>query len=1202
MTMSNKSFSIKENPYMKDIQGGEKKVMKKILSVALSTAMAFSMFASVAFGADAEKLTPEQQFNVLKEAGIVDGFPDGLAHLDQTVTRAQLAKIIVKSMALEEVTGVATYKDKNYTAKHWAAPYIEAATKAGILEGQSTNPANPLFNPTGNVTVQELAKVLVVANKLEVPTGANNTASEWAKGYVAAAIKAGYIAEGINYQANATRAQTVVAAHAIYEFNNFKVTNAVAKDANNVTLTLSTGEVVEVKLEKALKANEKTDLVYKAKDGRELKYSVTWVVTTATKVDSATSTNLKEVDVVFDGEVDKATATDKDNYSINQGAKAIKSATLLEGGKSVRLLLADGHTFSQATDYTVQVKNVKAGTAVLSTASVKFTSSDNTLPTVAEVKSLGKKAIKVTFSEPVRNVTSSNFRLDDKTFVGSTTKGANEREYILKDYAGDFTIGEHKLTSQLVEDYAGLKSLAATTDFTIVEDTEAPTVTEITATLEKVTITFSEEIDPSSVNNDTFYWKSGDTKKTGKYTQISGNVYEVQFTPENRLPGYETTLFIDGVKDYSGNVMTVKEHKVTASVDLNRPKVIDVRYGVDSKDTLTVRFDKPVYADKISYFSVKKGSDVFPVTEVAYVGGTDNKVVQLKFSPKLAEGEYTLKVSGVEDRTILRNKVEDFTTTFKATDSNAPTIKNINKVDVNDSTRKVVVHFDKKMDMASLQNYSHYYLEVSKNGSTSDRMKKALPTEVRIVPILEGRAVSLIFPEYIFDNIKTSFGPNGTVQIVNLVGLTSDAGNLMEDGKVTLPSAGSNAEVTKVSQTDYKTIEVEFNQPIEYAYAGDFEIYGATVSSATIKPEGNVVVLKSVEDLRSYNTSVGIKTNNAIKTFAGNNVTAKDYTNVNGAAPKVAKEKDGVFYIDADNQFYIQFTPELAPEPYVSAFGSDLIILREQAKNTPKLINQDDYTTEWTSQGIRVTLKSSAFKDGDDVYTGEFSIQVKDKAEYIKGNNGKLALQSDKFRVIRSGAVSTPVKATSAAYDATNASAQEPAVAAKTVEIANGLTFTAKEAGVAGNSISVTVVESTDAEFSNDTVKVSLVGTDVTVTFKGTVKLEDAIKEINKLPLVSASVDDAKKANDLEEVTKTPLTGGADLKAEVPATLTLTFDGNVNKVSGIVLDGKTLITSGITANGTKVVTVKVPYGTAAFTKVTAQGVNGVGPVDFTVTP
>lgn len=1187
---------------MKDIQGGEKKVMKKILSVALSTAMAFSMFASVAFAADAEKLTPEQQFNVLKEAGIVTGYPDGLSHLDRTVTRAELAKIIVKSMALEEVTGVASYKDKNYTAKHWAAPFIEAATQAKILEGVSTNPANPMFNPTGNVTVQELAKVLVEANKLEVPTGATNTASDWAKGYVAAAIKAGYIAEGINYQANATRSQTVVAAHAIYEFNNFKVTNAVAKDANNVTLTLSTGEVVEVKLETALKANEKTDLVYKAKDGRELKYNVTWVVTTATKVESATSTNLKEVEVVFDGEVDKATATDKDNYSINQGAKAVKSATLLEGGKSVRLLLADGHTFSQATDYTVQVKNVKAGTIVLSTASVKFTSADNTLPTVAEVKSLGKKAIKVTFSEPVRNVTSSNFRLDDKTFVGSTVKGANEREYILKDYTGDFTIGAHKLTSQLVEDYAGLKSVAATTEFTIVEDTEAPTVTEITATLEKITITFSEEIDPSSVNNDTFYWKSGDTKKTGKFTQISGNVYEVQFTPENRLPGYETTIFIDGVKDYSGNVMTVKEHKVTATVDLNRPKVIDVRYGVDSKDTLTVRFDKPVYADKIGYFSVKKGNDVFPVERVTYVGGTDNKVVELTFRPALSEGEYTLKVSGVEDRTILRNKVEDFTTTFKAIDSSTPAIKNINKVDVNESTRKVVVHFDKKMKMSELQNYSHYYLEVSKNGS-SDVMKKALPSEVTIVPALEGRAVVLIFPEYIFDNIRTSFGPSGTVKILNLVGLTSDAGNLMDvSGRITLPSASSTtyAEVTDVKQTDYRTIEVEFNQPIEYAYSGDFDIYGATVSTATIKAEGNVVVLKSVEDLRSYNTSIGIKNNNAIKTYAGNGVLGKDYTNVSGAAPKVDKLKDEVFYFNNAGEFLIQFTPELAPDRFLTSYGDDLIIQREQAKNMPKLTNRADYSTEWTSKGIKVTLGATAFKDGNENYIGEFSVKVKDKAEYIRGNNGKLALQSDTFRVIRSGNLATPAEADNAVYTPAS-SAKVPAKAATAT--AGGLTFTAPE-GTAGNAI--TVLIEADATMDVNTVVASALGNAVTIKFNGTVTLENAVKEISdKISFVKATGTGTDLTATAQAVS---LTGGDNEIAEVPATLKLTFDKNVNKVAGIVLNGKDLITSGITADGTKVVTVKVPHAIASamvlansttpLTSVTAQGVNGIGPVDF----
>jgi hypothetical protein len=430
------------------------------------------------------------------------------------------------------------------------------------------------------------------------------------------------------------------------------------------------------------------------------------------------------------------------------------------------------------------------------------------------------------------------------------------------------------------------------------------------------------------------------------------------------------------------------------------------------------------------------------------------------------------------------------------------------------------------------------------------------------------------------------------------VGLTSDAGNLMDvSGKITLPSASTTAfaEVNKVTQTDYRTIEVEFNQPIEYAYSGDFEIYGATVSSAVIKPEGNVVVLKSVEDLRSYNTSIGIKTNNAIKTYAGNSVLGKDYTNVSGAAPKVAKDKDDIFYIDGANQFTIQFTPELAPEPYVSAFGSDLIVLREQAKNTPKLVNHDDYTTEWTSKGIRVTLKSSAFKDGNDVYTGEFSVQVKDKAEYIKGNNGKLALKSDKFRVIRSGNVSNPADSVSAEYVAAS-TATIPAKAA--TANAGGLTFTAATEGTAGNSITVSV--ETDSNLDPNTVTASAVGNDVKVKFNGTVSLEDAVKVItSNVSIVKAT---GATGNLVVTTQAVPLTGGDNEVPEVPATLTLTFDENVNKVASIVLNNTDLITSGITTNGTKVVTVKVSHALAqknpTLTSVTAQGVNGIGPVDF----
>ena len=146
-----------------NVQGGEKKVMKKILSVALSTAMAFSMFASVAFG-DAAATTPQQKFDALAAKGILNGYPDGQAHLERDLTRAEFAKIVTKLFDLTEVNNKLSYKDKGYNATNWAVPYIEAVTAANLMQGKDT--VKGIFDYNGKVTVEEVAAVLVRALKL----------------------------------------------------------------------------------------------------------------------------------------------------------------------------------------------------------------------------------------------------------------------------------------------------------------------------------------------------------------------------------------------------------------------------------------------------------------------------------------------------------------------------------------------------------------------------------------------------------------------------------------------------------------------------------------------------------------------------------------------------------------------------------------------------------------------------------------------------------------------------------------------------------------------------------------------------------------------------------------------------------------------------------------------------------------------------
>jgi len=155
----------------------------------------------------------EEKYNKLVEAGVFDGFPDGQAHLDQNMTRAQAAKIIALILGLDENAGAADiYKD--LAEAKWAEGFIGAATEMGILEGRGGG----IFAPTADVTIQELAKIMVEALGIEVNEDATvEGADEWAGKYVAAALAAGLIPEQSDYTVPASRQLLVEASYTAYE-------------------------------------------------------------------------------------------------------------------------------------------------------------------------------------------------------------------------------------------------------------------------------------------------------------------------------------------------------------------------------------------------------------------------------------------------------------------------------------------------------------------------------------------------------------------------------------------------------------------------------------------------------------------------------------------------------------------------------------------------------------------------------------------------------------------------------------------------------------------------------------------------------------------------------------------------------------------------------------------------------------------------
>lgn len=880
--MSDKSYQIKENNQVM-IQGGEKKVMKKILSVALSTAMAFSMFASVAFGDDA--LNTQQKFDVLKEKGIFTGYPDGTAGLEKDMTRAEFTKVLVGIMGLEPIQGKASFKDKNYKADKWPAPYVEAVYAAGLMEGKNTT--KMIFDFNGKITIQEMAKVLVTAQKLEIPTETDNNASDWAKGYVQAAINAGLVDAKANPKANASRSQLVDVAYSIYlaQQKPAVVSYEVKEDGKVVEFKLANNEVVKVTLETALKANVAQDVKF-THNNYEYTHNVTWVVTAASKIQGVSANNLKQVVVAFDGEVDEATAENGGNYSIT-GLTFESNAELSEDGKTVTLTIAqDSGVLNQQKEYTINVKGVKnADRSRTFNEALKFSPVDTTLPEVQEVVGLGTKAFKVVFSEPVQQstvVSTSNFQVDGKAVSGYVTYQYPNIAIISTELA----VGNHELTVRNVKDYAGFTILPETQSFTVAEDKTAPEVVKATTyDLSSATIEFNEPV--KSVSK-VYHTSSG---KTGKAT-IRDNKVFVDFGT-NKLSLAETTIYLEGVTDYSNNSAN-RDVKVTPELDTERPTVVGVTAEVNADTNnheFTIEFSEAVDLGDVentaNYVLKDKDGKVVtgkgfttkgnPVNKPVIVTNSQNKKVKITSIGQLASGVYTLEISNIRDRAAIGNAMLPYSTTIDLGDVERPQVLATSYYEVtqpgNDASftgLDIIVHYSKPMAIDGAGSV----IEANKYNFNSDATSSVynpLPVDTQVTAInAETVRISLPAKQGGYIDTRTTGTPPNTVTIRNPISLrvtnVADvngnyiAGNVLN---ATLQEKGQQfIDFKSAKATDKDSIAVEFNGPLSYVDARDFVVYN-TVTDVT------------------YNVSVASHTGAKV-TFdlTGSNVLAADAANL----------------------------------------------------------------------------------------------------------------------------------------------------------------------------------------------------------------------------------------------------------------------------------------------------------------------------------
>lgn len=764
--------------------------MKKTLSLLLVLAMVLTSFTAV-FAADETEKTPGE---ILQEIGVLKGNAEGDLMLEKEVSRQDMIVLLSRLLGQEDeakaFTGETTFKD---IEDPYYVPYIAWAQANELTNGVAEG--GEAFGFGRSVTQQEVLAFLLRA--------------------------LGYGFDEV-------------------EFENVAAKAAELKLIDDAKADLTVASTREVLAELSLKA-----LKTKVKDSDKTlaeKLELTLPEASKLEVKEVAADNLKEIKVVFNKSVDEESAVDLNNYDLE--GEDIEDAVYTAEDHTVILTVKD--ELENKEDYTLTISGVKDDKTVLD-VSKDFTALDNAVPEVVEVVGLGTKAVKVVMSEPINGAKASSFKIDGKTVSG--TIQAAGRDIIVKTYSA-ISVGDHELTVGQLKDYNEFKSVESKHSFTVVEDKDAPEVSDAVATaLERVVLTFSEDVDSTTVNTKTVYWKNGSTKVyPEEVKRLAGNKYAFTFEADDALPVYETTLYITGVKDYSGNTMADAEIAVKPSIDDSRPVVRSVE--VEDSKTITVKFSKPVNTEKDgkdsatnpNNYKITDSDDKKQAISTVKESGDSHKVFEINLGKALDEDEdYTIEISGIKDRNKYANYMIDYSESLGVAGINNPSLTAVT-VKRSDAKNKdgnyeytVYLYFDKDMDIETVSNADNYL--VAFTDGTNKLLSAIADSEIEVVNS-DADTVKLTFE-------SSKAGVKGIAGL----GVKDTSGNGLKNyGSVMEPDT-SVLKINSVVAKSKTTIKVTFSKPLDRDTTDEDAFTISNKDDVTISK--NVVTITLDKDLNA---------------------------------------------------------------------------------------------------------------------------------------------------------------------------------------------------------------------------------------------------------------------------------------------------------------------------------------------------------------
>lgn len=828
---------------------------------------------------------------IVKAAGVMGGDEKGNFNPNATITREQMAKVVVEAFKLTKPANHTTKVTDLDKAGAWAREYIQTLEANGVTK-------NTEFMPKQSVTRGQFASFVVRAMEVKKEVSAADIAA--VKLVDEKTLEVTFNGELKEVKKEDFAIQGV-------EIESVSIKAAAAAEAKTT--------VVVIKTKTALQEGKSYSVSYKGQTTDKAKVDVP-VVTP--KVESVSANNLKNIVVKFSKEVEKKTVTSS-NVKVYDGNTLVSGVTLNLLDDNKTLLITNNGSYSQLKEYKVVVENVEVkgdSTKKVEKAEKTVSVVDTTLPTVESVTATSPKTVEIVFSEPIQTGSgagqfpTSAAVLTDIVQVNGINVYAtpdlteiNTKNKVVLNLNTPLTAGEHKVKVANLKDYANLPIAAKEFTVNIPADTAAPEVTAVEVlNKDKVKVTFNEPVDNATVQSNLANIKVNGAAVNGATPKEGGRVYEFTLSQSLTLAAVvEAKLEYKGIKDNYGNeVKEAKTFTFKAVDDTTAPTVTNVK--VNSDNTIEVTFSEDVTGftgtttvelyDKDN----KKLPNAVTVAKKVIDGVASDKVYVLTITGGTSlSGAHTIKIlkDKVTDLSIRTNKFAEATFPVTLNDKVAPTITKVEYVNEGSGTdfnsdgdqkdSKVTIYFSEAMDVATLTNKANYLIN---NTPLAD-----VPGTVTLTPASDNKSVTITVNRGSSDT-QLTFANNTDLRVIAVkdaagntlsstqvnANLGSGAGGL---GLISLfdaaPTLNSVIDLTKIELISKNQIKVYTTNgyllqgidpnKVKFADGSNNQLQSLQVTGVNIASDGKSAVLTLNQSLNA-NATFGSSSPVSVKLYA----------------------------------------------------------------------------------------------------------------------------------------------------------------------------------------------------------------------------------------------------------------------------------------------------------------------------------------------